>query len=101
MQISQAYLSITLHRLLGTPNETLWQGVSQLPDFKTNFPRWKPKAMRDAMPHTERINDHGVELVAQCLAYHPNNRITAKDALNHPYFNGLNRETVGTIPLPL
>jgi len=53
------------------------------------------------MPHSDRIDAHGVDLVAQCLAYHPNHRITAKDALNHPYFNGLDRETVGTIPLPL
>ena len=86
---------------LGTPNESLWQGVSQLPDFKTNFPKWHPKPMREAMPHADRIDDHGVDLVAQCLAYTPNQRIVAKDALNHPYFNGLNKETVGTVPLPL
>ena len=46
--------------------------------------------------HTQLFN-----LVAQCLAYTPNQRIVAKDALNHPYFNGLNKETVGTVPLPL
>ena len=59
------------------------------------------KPMREAMPHADRIDDHGVDLVAQCLAYTPNQRIVAKDALNHPYFNGLNKETVGTVPLPL
>ena len=88
-------------RLLGTPTETMWQGVSQLPDFKSNFPKWNPKSMREAMPHPDRLNDAGVDLVAQMLAYTPNQRIVAKDALNHPYFNDLNRETVGTIPLPL
>jgi hypothetical protein len=35
------------------------------------------------------------------LHYTPNKRIVAKDALDHPYFNGLNKATVGTIPLPL
>jgi len=35
------------------------------------------------------------------LAYTPNERIVAKDALNHPYFADLNKEAVGTIPLPL
>jgi hypothetical protein len=34
------------------------------------------------------------------LAYTPNARITAKDALEHPYFNGLNLDTVGKIPCP-
>ena len=53
-----------------------------------------------AMVPTDRLNDAGVALVAQCHAYSPSSRITAKEALDHPYFDGLNRETVGTIPLP-
>ncbi|EOD39588.1 hypothetical protein EMIHUDRAFT_433442 [Emiliania huxleyi CCMP1516] len=90
-----------IFRLLGTPTENMWQGVSQLPDFKSNFPKWSPKTMREAMPHPDRLDDNGVDLVAQMLAYTPNERIVAKDALNHPYFADLNKETVGTIPLPL
>ena len=89
-----------IFRLLGTPNEKLWTGVSQLPDFKTNFPKWQPKPLRDAMPQTDRLNDAGVDLVGQMLAYTPQARITAKDSMEHPYFNGLNRESVGKIPLP-
>jgi serine/threonine protein kinase len=38
-----------IFRVLGTPNETLWTGVSQLPDFKTNFPKWQPKQLREAL----------------------------------------------------
>ena len=89
-----------IFRLLGTPNESLWQGVSQLPDFKTNFPKWQPKVLRDAVPQTDRLNEAGLDLVKQMLAYTPQARITAKDALEHPYFNGLNLDTVGKIPLP-
>lgn len=75
--------------------------MSQLPDFKSNFPKWNPKTMREAMPHPERLSDAGIDLVSQMLAYTPNQRIVAKDALNHAYFNDLNKDTVGTIPLPL
>ena len=57
--------------------------------------------MREAMPHPDRLDDAGLDLTAQCLAYTPNQRIVAKDAMMHPYFDGLNKETVGTIPLPL
>ena len=89
-----------IFRLLGTPNETLWQGVSQLPDFKTNFPKWQPKPLREAVPQTDRLNDAGLDLVKQMLLYTPQARITAKDALDHPYFAGLNLDTVGKIPLP-
>jgi len=89
-----------IFRLLGTPNETLWQGVSQLPDFKTNFPKWQPKPLRDAMPLVDRLSDVGLDLVKQMLYYTPQARITAKDALDHSYFAGLNLDTVGKIPLP-
>lgn len=27
-------------RTLGTPDETIWPGVSQFPDYKTKFPKW-------------------------------------------------------------
>ena len=75
----------------------------QLPDYKAEFPKWKPKALRDGIANLDssRLNDAGVDLVAQMLHYTPNKRIVAKDALDHPYFNGLNKATVGTIPLPL
>ena len=89
-----------IFRVLGTPNETLWTGVSQLPDFKTNFPKWQPKQLREVVPQTDRLNDEGLDLVKHMLLYTPQARITAKDALEHPYFNGLNLDTVGKIPLP-
>jgi hypothetical protein len=31
------------HRLLGTPNDTIWPGVSDLPDYKATFPKWSQK----------------------------------------------------------
>ncbi len=90
-----------IFRCLGTPTEQMWDGVSQLPDFKTDFPKWTPKDMRKTMPHPDRLDDHGLDLVRQCLKYTPNDRIIAKDALTHPYFDSLDKSTVGTIPLPL
>ena len=90
-----------IFRLLGTPNENLWQGVQQLPDFKAEFPKWKPKNLREVVQHPERLNDAGLDLIAQMLKYTPNERIGAKDALEHPYFANLDKATVGTIPLPI
>ena len=29
-----------MFRVLGTPNETSWPGVSRLPDWNDDFPRW-------------------------------------------------------------
>ena len=39
-------------------------------------------------------------LVVLVRADTPQARVTAKDALEHSYFDGLNRETVGKIALP-
>ena len=63
----------------------------------------RSRGKRDGIANLDssRLNDAGVDLVAQMLHYTPNKRIVAKDALDHPYFNGLNKATVGTIPLPL
>lgn len=37
-EIDQLY---RIFRTLSTPDETNWPGVTQLPDFKTKFPRWE------------------------------------------------------------
>ena len=63
-----------IFRLLGTPNENLWQGVQQLPDFKAEFPKWKPRNLREIVQHPERLNDQGLDLIAQMLKYTPNVR---------------------------
>ena len=40
-------------RLLGTPNETTWLGVSQLPDFKPTFPQWQAQSLSEHVPYLE------------------------------------------------
>ncbi|CAN6442564.1 unnamed protein product [Victoria cruziana] len=32
-----------IFRVLGTPTEETWPGVTSLPDYKTSFPKWAPK----------------------------------------------------------
>lgn len=32
-------------RIMGTPNEDTWPGVTSLPDFKSAFPKWLPKVI--------------------------------------------------------
>ena len=68
-----------IFRLLGTPNENLWQGVQQLPDFKAEFPKWKPRNLREIVQHPERLNDQGLDLIAQMLKYTPNVRRAAME----------------------
>eukprot|EP00039_Didymoeca_costata_P015014 m.248826 g.248826 ORF g.248826 m.248826 type:complete len:300 (+) comp16137_c0_seq1:102-1001(+) len=77
-----------IFRLLGTPNEQVWPGVSALPDYKDTFPRWSRKPLQALVPTLE---PYGVQLLQELMYYEPSKRITAKAALHHPYFNDLDK----------
>jgi cyclin-dependent kinase 2 len=72
--------------VLGTPDETAWPGVSQLPDYKDCFPKWRPKPLDAVVP---ALCPAGLDLLARLLEYDPNRRITAHAALEHPYFDDI------------
>lgn len=42
-----------IFRTLGTPNEAMWPGVTQLPDYKGSFPKWTRKGLEEIVPHLE------------------------------------------------
>nr|XP_012309104.1 cyclin-dependent kinase 3 [Aotus nancymaae] len=75
-----------IFRILGTPSEAVWPGVTQLPDYKGNFPKWTGKGLEEIVPNLE---PEGKDLLMQLLQYDPSRRITAKTALAHPYFSSL------------
>ncbi|KAL9642807.1 hypothetical protein ABK040_009882 [Willaertia magna] len=77
-----------IFQALGTPTEELWNGVTSLPNWKPIFPKWKGNLLRGLVPN---LSDAGVDLLSKMLIYQPNLRITAKDALNHPYFDDLDK----------
>ena len=85
-------------RVLGTPDESVWPGVSKLRDFQPRFPKWPRVSLREAVPHPDRLDDKGVDLIAQCLAYPPAQRLSARAALAHPYFDSLAKEAIGVAP---
>lgn len=70
-------------RLLGTPDETTWPGVTSFPDFKPSFPKWVRDESRALVPGLE---ENGLDLLDAMLVYDPAGRISAKQACIHPYF---------------
>lgn len=34
------------YRVMGTPTEDTWPGVTSLPDFKSSFPKWPSKVIK-------------------------------------------------------
>lgn len=80
-----------IFRTLSTPSEENWPGVSQLPDYKSTFPSWRT----NVLPQTvKQIDDVGMELLQSMLKYDPSQRISAKAALHHPYFDDLDKESL-------
>ena len=72
-----------LCRVLGTPNEAVWFRIKTLPNYKPDFPSWLPVPLHTLLPDLDAA---GVDLLARMLAYEPARRISAKQALKHPYF---------------
>ncbi|KAF9097115.1 Cyclin-dependent kinase 3 [Mortierella sp. GBA35] len=75
-----------IFKILGTPNETVWPGVSELKDWNPEFPKWARKDLREQVPG---LNDEGLDLLEQMIDYNPARRISAKRALLHPFFQSI------------
>uniref|UniRef100_A0A8C5ERC6 cyclin-dependent kinase n=1 Tax=Gouania willdenowi TaxID=441366 RepID=A0A8C5ERC6_GOUWI len=89
-----------IFRLLGTPTEDNWPGISSIDEFKSyNFPKYKPQPL---------IN-HAPRYCPQCpllylilgffffFRYESKKRISAEEAMKHSYFRQLGMR-VYTIP---
>jgi len=77
-----------IFRILGTPSEADWPGVESFPDFKSSFPKWERK-QDDEMVNADGIKvlgENGLDLLESMLVYDPAGRISAKQAIHHPYF---------------
>ncbi|KAG0191557.1 Cyclin-dependent kinase 2 [Apophysomyces sp. BC1034] len=85
-QIDQLF---RIFRVLGTPNDKIWPGVTNLPDYNPFFPPWKPNTMKEILQRTNDaivLNDSGLDLLQSMLEYDPYRRISAKSAMLHPFF---------------
>eukprot|EP00928_Gymnodinium_smaydae_P055186 TRINITY_DN38780_c0_g1_i1.p1 TRINITY_DN38780_c0_g1~~TRINITY_DN38780_c0_g1_i1.p1 ORF type:complete len:350 (-),score=69.86 TRINITY_DN38780_c0_g1_i1:79-1029(-) len=70
---------------LGTPNETIWPGLNELPDFKPNFPQWQPRGWANIRNTQAQVGAEGIDLLEQLTRYDPRTRISARNALQHPF----------------
>ncbi len=77
-EIDQMY---QIFRVLGTPGESTWPGVTLFPGYSTLFQKWNPVDISKILP---TISKTGKNLLMRMLKYH--SRITAEEALKHPYF---------------
>ena len=77
-----------IFQMYGTPTERTWPGITRLPDFKLTFPQFKAKGIE---AYNKNIDPIGLDLLGKMLQLDPCRRISAKAALNHPYFDDLDK----------
>jgi len=90
---SDADQLIRIFKLLGTPNETSWPDMVQLPEYKPDFQVHQvareqgiPVKLKEFCPNLDPL---GLDLLHKMLQYDPAQRVTAKQAMSHEYFNEL------------
>lgn len=83
---------LLIFKFLGSPNVEVWPSMNSYPnstnmlskvEFRENL---KPACESVfSTPAYERIGPQGIDLLRRMLKYEPSQRISAKEALNHPY----------------
>ncbi|KAI7732210.1 hypothetical protein M8C21_013304 [Ambrosia artemisiifolia] len=74
--------------LLGTPTEEDWPGVTSLRLWNTDFQFIQRRNLADAVPS---LGADGLDLLSKMLTCNPAKRISARAAMDHPYFASLDR----------
>mmetsp|Transcript_22198 Transcript_22198/g.44483 ORF Transcript_22198/g.44483 Transcript_22198/m.44483 type:complete len:299 (+) Transcript_22198:87-983(+) len=73
-----------IFRLFGTPHAEDWPTIVDLPEYSPDLPRYPgPVGIGSLVPN---LGPAGIDLFGRMMKYDPSQRITAQDALSHPYF---------------
>ncbi|CDU19034.1 CMGC/CDK protein kinase [Plasmodium yoelii 17X] len=85
--VSETDQLMRIFKILGTPNSQNWPDVFKLPKYDPNFPVYEPLPWETFI---KGLDDTGIDLLSKMLKLDPNQRITAKQAIEHPYFKETN-----------
>lgn len=81
-----------IFKILGTPTEETWPGVSRLPAYKPHRLAFYPiRKLGLSFPKLYDVTD-GDNVASSLLQLNPDDRIDAEEALRHSYFASLPRK---------
>lgn len=83
---SQVDQIFKIFNTLGTPNEENWGGLTQLPYWKEGLPRFKAGGLEKFVPCLDVV---GMDLMKKMLCLDPRKRISAKEAMTHPFLKDM------------
>ena len=73
-----------IFNVFGTPDHN--SSLFNCPFFNVEFPKFETK---DPRSYLKNFNEVGIDLFQKMMKLEPEKRITAKNALNHEFFEGL------------
>lgn len=79
-----------IFKILGTPTEAEWPGFKNLKNYQSQIPSYPKNSISSIIP-SELLGEVGIDLLERMLVYDPLKRITAKSALEHPYFSSFEK----------
>ncbi|KAI8919738.1 kinase-like domain-containing protein [Entophlyctis helioformis] len=77
---------LRIFKMLGTPDEKSWPRISELPEYKSDFPIYAPSRLEAILP---KLSSEGIDLLKSMIEFQPEKRISAEAALTHPYFQDI------------
>ncbi|KAK8100590.1 PHO system negative regulator [Apiospora kogelbergensis] len=80
---------IRIFRIMGTPTERTWPGITQFSEYKPTFQMYATQELRQILP---QIDSLGIDLLQRLLVLRPEMRISAADALLHPWFTEIHQQ---------
>jgi len=100
---SEIDLLFSIFRMLGTPTVKTWPGVKDLSCSIENFPSWPER--ENLQEIFTILGDSGCDLLSKMLTYDASSRISAIEALRHPFFTNFGLSTfefdAKSVPMPL
>ncbi|RNA28554.1 cyclin-dependent kinase 16-like isoform X1 [Brachionus plicatilis] len=79
-----------IFKILGTPNEENFPGVTSNPDFLAyNIPKFPPVSFSNLVP---RLESDGISILASFLKFDPKKRASAAESMHHSFFSFIPNE---------
>jgi len=76
-----------IFRSLGTPDETVYAQIAELPEYKSDFAVYpRPDSLASLVPTMDEL---GCNLMQKMIHFDPAKRVTAQDAMQDQYFDDL------------
>ena len=74
---------------MGTPTDNYASSLRELPEWgvgDNNFEKNEPKSFKKLFPE---LDTEGIDLLEKLLRLEPDKRISAEEALKHPFFDDI------------